>query len=151
MATHKAYLFEEPNKPMKETKLETPKPSTGQVLVEVLATIIMPYSSAGFAEGGFLSTAPRPLVPGLGGIGRVVEVGTPDSTSLEPGQLVFCNPSIHARDDVSGHTSIIQGWFPGLTPAARKLMEGEFQHGTWAEKAILPVENATPVDEEELI
>ena len=152
MATkHKAYLFEGPQSGLKETEMDSPTPTTGQVLVSVLATPILHYMKSGFVEGGFLASAPLPTVPGSGGIGRVLQVGQPSSSSLQPGQLVFCNPFIRARDDVSGGTSIIQGWFPGASAASRNLMEGEYRHGSLAEKMILPVENATVVDEEGLM
>ena len=148
MATHKAYLYTGPDAPLKPTELETATPSTGQVLVSVLATNILHYTASGLQPGGYLANSPLPLVPGAGAVGRIVEVGSPNSSSLEKGQLVFCNPLIRARDDSSGATSIIQGWFPGISAASRKIMEGEFRDGAWAEKMILPVESATVIDEE---
>ncbi|KAI9757819.1 MAG: hypothetical protein M1815_006123 [Lichina confinis] len=151
MATHRAHLYEGPNRPLKVTEMKTPRPTTGQVLVEVLATPIMHYTAKVLGEGGYLADAPLPTVPGAGAVARVVEVGTPNSSSLKPEQLVFCNPFIVARDDVSGDNSIIQGWYAGVEPTARRMFQGEFGHGAWAEKMIVPVENAAVLDEEILI
>lgn len=151
MATHKAYLYTGPGAPLKQTDMETPKPSTGQLLMSVLATSILHYVEKGLLEGGNLASGPRPIVPGTGAVGRILEVGSPNSTSLEKGQLVIFNPSIKARDDTSGHTSIIHGWFPGTTAASMKIMEGEFRHGAWAEKMLIPVECATVIDEEQIL
>lgn len=146
MATHRAHLYEGPNQPLKATVMDTPRPTTGQALVEVLATPIMHYTAKVLGEGGYLADAPLPTVPGAGAVARVVEVGAPNSSSLKPGQFVFCNPFIVARDDVSGQNSIIQGWYAGVEPAARRMFEGEFGHGAWAEKMIVPVENAAVLD-----
>ncbi|KAI9887714.1 MAG: hypothetical protein M1823_000463 [Watsoniomyces obsoletus] len=151
MSTHQAYLYEGPDAPLKKTDLPTPTPTTGQVLVSVLATAISHDVPHLFKIPGFLRDAPLPLVPGIGGIGRVIAVGEPNSSSLKPGQLVFCNPVITARDDPSSTTTVISGLTAGMTPAARKIMEGEFRHGSFAEKLLLPVENAVVLDEEELL
>lgn len=149
--THQVHIFNRVGNPFEGTSIKTPTPTTGQVLVSVLSTPILHYIGDGMKEGGLLANSPQPLVPGLGGIGRVLEVGSPNSTSLQPGNLVFCSPSIRARDDSSGHTSIIQGWFSGVTPASRRLMEEEFRHGSFAEKMIVPVENATVIDELDVV
>jgi hypothetical protein len=54
---------------------------------------------------GVLSGKMFPLVhpptPGIAAIGRIAALG-PDGTFLMKDQLVFCNPSIRARDDTSG-------------------------------------------------
>ncbi len=151
MSTYKAHLYEGPDAPLKTTDIPTPTPSTGQVLVSVLATTLGHDMEPIFKEPGFLRDGPLPVTPGAGAIGRVEAVGEPNSSSLEPGQLVYCNPTIVARDDPSGTTTFISGLHPGTNAAARKIMEGEFRHGAYAEKLLLPVENAAVLDEEELV
>ena len=91
-----------------------------------------------------------PLTPGVSAIGRIVAVGA-DSTALQKDQLVFCNPSIRARDDTSGGTSILQGWFGGMTPESLKLMEDPWRQGSWSEKLMVPTENVVPLDERRLV
>ena len=86
-----------------------------------------------------------PLVPGGTAIGRIDSVG-PDSVSLKPGQLVFCNVTIRARDDPS--VSILFGIHGGGYPAAQKLMDGEWRNATFAEFARFPLENLFVIDEE---
>jgi len=71
----------------------------------------------------------------------------PDSTVLKPEQLVFCNPTIHVRDGAAGGTSILQGWFGGMTAEPRKLMQGTWRNGAWAERMLVPTENLVPLDE----
>ncbi|OZJ03342.1 hypothetical protein BZG36_04201, partial [Bifiguratus adelaidae] len=147
MAEHKAYLKESAATPLKEVKLRTPTPTGGQLLVEVLATRILHYTkkqSLGFP-------AIYPLVPGGGAIGRVVAVGEPNSTGFLPGMLVACDPTVRARDDPSGHTIMLQGFFSGISEASNRVMRNEFRHGAWAQKMLIPVENATVLDEDELI
>jgi len=92
----------------------------------------------------------HPLTPGIGAIGRIAST-RPDSTALKQTQLVFCTPIIKARDDHSGGSSILQGWFGGLTPQARKLMEGPWRNVSWAEKMTVPTENIVPLDENRLL
>ncbi|KAI9796365.1 MAG: hypothetical protein M1833_006370 [Piccolia ochrophora] len=150
MASHRAHLFTKPGSPLELTTLPTPTPTTGQVLVSVLSAPILHYSAESHAENGALSMAPLPIVPGVGAIGRVLSVGSPTSTSHEPGQLVLCDAFIRARDDPSGRTAIIQGLFPGITPAAQKLMKDEWRHSSWQEKMLVPVENAKVLDETHL-
>jgi threonine dehydrogenase-like Zn-dependent dehydrogenase len=89
-----------------------------------------------------------PLVPGGTALGRVSSIG-PDTTSLAPGQLVFCDVTIRARDDPS--TSFLFGIHGGLTPATKKLMDGEWRNATWAEYAKFPLENLYPIDEDLVI
>lgn len=147
MATHKAYVQAEGGGTTTIQTVSTPSPLVGQVLVSVLATPILSYTSG--VLSGKMFPLVHPLTPGIAAIGRVVAVG-PDSTVLKKDQLVFCNPSIRARDDPSGGTSILQGWFGGMTPESMKLMEGPWRQGSWSERLIVPTENVVPLDEHQL-
>ena len=148
MSTYKAYVQKEANAPPTVQTVHTPLPSGGQVLVTVLATPILSYTPA--VLSGKLFPLVYPLTPGIAAIGRISAVGQ-DSTVLRENQLVFCNPSVKARDDHSGGTSILQGWFGGITPEAMKLMQGPWRQGSWAEKTTVPIENVVPLDEHRLV
>lgn len=148
MATHRAYVQEKPGAPVTLQTVPTPIPSVGQVLVTVLATPLLSYTKEVLSGDRFPLV--HPLTPGIAVIGRIASIG-PDSTALEPNQLVYCHPVIRARDDLSGGTSILHGWFGGVTPQARKLMEGPWRNGSWSEKMMVPVENAVPLDENRLL
>ena len=147
MATHKAYVQAEGGAPVNIQSVPTPSPVVGQVLVHVLATPILSYTSS--VLGGKMFPLVYPLTPGIAAIGRIVATG-PDSTILQKDQLVYCNPFIRARDDTSGGTSILQGWTGGMTPESMKLMEGPWRQGSWSEKLIVPTENVLPLDEHRL-
>ena len=148
MATHRAYVQAEAGAPVTIQTASTASPLVGQVLVDVLGTPILPYTDG--VLSGEMFPLVHPLTPGIAAIGRIAAVGA-DSTYLQPGQLVFCNPAIRARDDRSGGTSILQGWFGGMTPESMKLMQGPWRQGSWSEKLMVPTENTVVLDEHRLI
>lgn len=148
MSTHKAYVQAEGGALTTIQTVATPSPLIGQVLVTVLATPILSYTSEVLSGKMFPLT--YPLTPGIAAVGRIEAVGS-DSTILKKDQLVFCNPSIRARDDPSGGTMILQGWFGGMKAESMKLMEGPWRQGSWSEKLVVPTENVVPLDEHRLI
>lgn len=54
-----------------------------------------------------------------------------------------------ARDDPQG-AIILHGWFGGASTGARRLMDGSWWNGSWAEKVIVPTENVVALPEERL-
>jgi threonine dehydrogenase-like Zn-dependent dehydrogenase len=151
MATHRAVLLSSTDKPLSLEIVSTPKPSSGQVLVTVLAVPVLSYTRARL-NGMAQYPLPVPFVPGVSAIARVDVVGS-DATSLAAGQLVSVDPMIRARDDVSGArgTSILLGFYAGLTTEARKLAETDWRHGSWAEKLLVPLENVSVLNEDVLV
>jgi NADPH:quinone reductase-like Zn-dependent oxidoreductase len=147
MATHRAWVQAELGGKLELQDVETPTPSAGEVLVDVLATPI--NSNAADVLTGNLFPLVHPMTLGISAVGRIAATGS-DNTSLKTGQLVFCNPMVRARDDPAG-TSILQGWFGGVTAEARKLMEGPWRNGAWAQKMVVPMENVVPLSEERLV
>jgi NADPH:quinone reductase-like Zn-dependent oxidoreductase len=117
----------------------------------VLAVPVLSYTRAVITGRAEYPQA-FPFVPGVSAIARVDAVGS-DTTSLAPGQLVSFDPTIRARDDVSGArgTSILLGLHAGCSQEARKLAERAWCHGSWAEKLVVPLENLAPLNEELLI
>ncbi|WP_226352085.1 zinc-binding alcohol dehydrogenase family protein [Pseudonocardia sp. ICBG601] len=114
-----------------------PQAGDGEVLVQVLATCVLPYASEVF-DGTRRYPLEPPVVPGLGGIGRLVEVG-PDATRLRAGDLVWCDPTVRARDDALTPDIMLQGWSSrgdGGARLARHLHDGPF-----AELMRVPTEN----------
>lgn len=119
---------------------EVPDPVAGggEVLVEVLATCVPPYAAEVFSGERRYPLEP-PVVPGVGGIGRVVSVGA-DATRLAVGDLVWCDSTVRARDDALTPDIALQGWSSrgeGGAKLARHLHDGAF-----AELMRVPTENA---------
>ncbi|KAH0426322.1 hypothetical protein CcaCcLH18_10387 [Colletotrichum camelliae] len=90
---------------------------------------------------------PTPFVPGHAAIARVLHP-SPDSVFLQPGQLVFVDSYVAARDDPDVH--ILLGLHDGPTPQHKKLFRDVWPHGLWKGAASVPVENCHPLDEDRL-
>ncbi|KAL4994479.1 isopropanol dehydrogenase [Aspergillus recurvatus] len=147
MSTHKALILHARDKPLTLETVSRPVASSGDAIVRILAADIIPYM-------GDVITNRRPyplslpMTPGNTAIGRIHEVG-PDSVALTPGQLVFCDITIRARDNPS--VSILYGIHGGGYAAAQKLMDGVWRNATYAEYARFPLENLHPLNEELLL
>jgi alcohol dehydrogenase len=76
---------------------EVPDPEArgGEVVVEVLAASVAPYAAEVFGGKRNYPLVP-PVVPGVGGVGRIVHVG-PDATRLRVGDLVRCDSTVRSR------------------------------------------------------
>ncbi|MET0274356.1 MAG: zinc-binding dehydrogenase [Phenylobacterium sp.] len=119
--------------------LPDPEPGAGSVVIDVAAAGVAGYAAAVF-DGSRNYRLDLPAAPGPGGIGRVRSVG-PDATRLTPGDWVFCEPTIRARDEPSD--TILQGW-TYRTDAARPL-QILYRHGSYAEQMMVPTENVTRI------
>jgi NADPH:quinone reductase-like Zn-dependent oxidoreductase len=147
MSTHKALVLHARDKPLVLEDVPRPVASTGDAIVRILAADIVPYM------GDVISNKrPYPLTvpmtPGNTATARIHEVG-PDSVALRPGQLVFCDITIRARDNPS--VSILYGIHGGGYPAAQKLMDGIWRNATYAEYTRFPLENLYPLNEDLLL
>jgi alcohol dehydrogenase len=123
--------------PLTVQDVPDPAAGTGEVLVEVLATCVPPYAAEVFSGARRYPLEP-PVVPGVGGIGRVASVG-PDATKLRVGDLVWCDSTVRARDDALTPDITLQGWSSrgeGGARLARYLHDGPF-----AELMRVPTEN----------
>ncbi|MFJ5990373.1 alcohol dehydrogenase catalytic domain-containing protein [Lentzea sp. NPDC092896] len=123
--------------PLVVREVPDPVAGGGEVLVEVLATCVPPYAAEVFSGERRYPLEP-PVVPGVGGIGRVVWVG-PDATRLKVGDLVWCDSTVRARDDALIPDITLQGWSSrgeGGAKLARYLHDGSF-----AELMRVPTEN----------
>lgn len=147
MTIHRALVLHARDKPLVLEDVPRPAASAGDAIVRTLAADIVPYM-----KDVITNRRPYPLIvpmtPGNTAIARIHEVG-PDSVFLKPGQLVFCDITIRARDNPS--VSILYGIHGGGTPASQKLMNEVWRNGTYAEYARFPLENLYPLNEDRLI
>ncbi|MDI9835184.1 alcohol dehydrogenase catalytic domain-containing protein [Streptomyces sp. KAU_LT] len=123
--------------PLKVREIPDPEPVGGEVLVDVLAACVLPYAAEVFGGVRNYPLVP-PVVPGLGGVGRVVRTG-PDATRLRAGDLVWCDPTVRSRDDAVTPDIALQGWSSrgdGGAALARHLHDGSY-----AELMRVPTEN----------
>ena len=126
--------------------IETPSPTTGSAVLNVLSTNVLTYARSLY-NGTLQYPLTLPMVIGSSAIGRIAAIG-PDATRLKPGQLVLFEIFIHGRD--APQDTMLFGTMAGFTPQSRRLMEGEWRHATYAEFAKVPLENCYALDEEKL-
>jgi threonine dehydrogenase-like Zn-dependent dehydrogenase len=143
---HRGLLLEAVGKPFRVEVLPVPQPSPGSAIVQVLAGCVLSY--AGDRYSGYMGFLETPLIAGFSCVGRVAALG-PDSTKLKCGDLVFTDPSVLSRDDEN--TYILQGHFHPDTEGSKLLGKGEWQNGTFAEYAKVPLENITCLNEARLL
>ncbi|MEC3916667.1 zinc-binding alcohol dehydrogenase family protein [Nocardia sp. CDC160] len=127
--------------PLEIQDVPDPETGTGEVLVEVLAACVLPYAAEIFSGARRYPLEP-PVVPGVGGIGRIVRIG-PDATRLRVGDLVWCDATVRSRDDALTPDITLQGWSSrgaGGARLARYLHDGPF-----AELMRVPTENVYPL------
>ncbi|RYO80355.1 hypothetical protein DL762_007680 [Monosporascus cannonballus] len=125
-----------------------PEAGPGTAVVEILASLIGP------AHGFILSRPnphfafPTPSIFGNNAVGRVVSTG-PDSVTLRKGQLMFVDSYVEARDDPE--VAILLGLMDGGSEKSKKLANDAWRNGTWTTHAVVPLENANPLDETALL
>ena len=118
-----------------------PVPGTGEVVVDVVATSILPYAADVFS-GARKYPLELPVVPGCGAVGRVRTAG-PDATRLSPGDWVFCDPTVRSRDGGLAPDITLQGWSSRGEGGLR--LQKFFHNGPFAERMMVPTENAIPL------
>lgn len=137
----KAAILREFGKPLTIEALPDPVPGAGELVVDVLAAPVLSYANEVFANIRPYALA-LPMAPGCGAIGRVRATG-PDATRLEPGDWVFCDPTVRSRDDAVTPDIMLQGWTAPSDGAKR--LQAHFRHGAFAEQMLLPLESAFPL------
>jgi len=137
----KAAILKTFGSPLAVETLPDPALGTGEVIVDVVAAGVAPYSAEVFSgERKYLLTLP--VAPGCGAIGRVRAIG-PDATRLAIGDWVTCDPTVRARDDALTPDITLQGW-SARGPGGLRLQQ-HFHHGAFAEQMLVPTENAIPI------
>ncbi|MFE3878203.1 alcohol dehydrogenase catalytic domain-containing protein [Kitasatospora sp. NPDC059146] len=127
--------------PLTVREVPDPEAGGGEVVVRVLAACVAPYAAEVFGGERKYPLVP-PVVPGIGGVARVVQVG-PDATRLRVGDLVWCDCTVRSRDDALTPDITLQGWSSrgeGGARLARYLHDGSF-----AELMRVPTENVYPL------
>ena len=145
-SSYKAVVAESYSSPPNVQSLNRPTPANGEVLVRILATPILAYEKY-ILNGSMQYPLKFPLTPGSSAIARIEEPLPSDAVALCPGQLVFCDITVRARDDPD--VLFLLGVHGGMGPSL-DLMEGPWRNGSFAEVAKWPLENVYPVNEERL-
>jgi alcohol dehydrogenase len=137
----KAAILKAFGSPLSIEILPDPVLGTGEVVVDVVATGVLPYAREVFSgERRYMLTLP--VVPGCAAIGRVRAVG-PDATRLAPGDWVFCDPTVRSRDGGLSPDITLQGWSARGEGGLR--LQRHFHHGPFAEQMLVATENAIPI------
>ncbi|MCJ1478104.1 hypothetical protein MMC13_006779 [Lambiella insularis] len=147
--TSRALVCSSPGQPLTLEDVATPNAVPGSVIVRVLASTIEPATSALLAGLHPAFKLPTPFIPGSRAIARVAVIG-PDTTSLQVGQLVLCEPFVLGRDNPDVQILWGLGVF-GSDESAQKLMEGSWRNGMFAEYARAPLENCHALNEKILL
>ena len=134
----KAAILKTFGSPLAIETLPDPVLGTGEVIVDVVAAPVLSYADEVFS-GARKYLLELPVVPGCGAIGRVHAVG-PDATHLAVGDWVFCDPTVRSRDDVLMPDIMLQGWSARGEGGLR--LQKHFHHGPFAERMLVPTENA---------
>ena len=134
----KAAILKAFGAPLTVESVPDPALGTGEVLVDVIATRVLSYANE-VLSGERKYVLDLPAVPGPGAIARVRAVG-PDATHLAAGDWVYCDPTVRSRDDALAPDILLQG----LTAAGEGglRLQKHFRHGSWAERMLVPTENA---------
>ena len=127
--------------PLRIGEVADPVMGTGEVLVDVVAAPVLSYTGE-VLSGARKYLLPTPVVPGAGAIGRVRTVG-PDATRLQPGDWVYCDPTVRSRDGALTPDITLQG-ASARGEGGQKLLR-YFRDGTFAEQVRVPTENAAPI------
>jgi len=121
--------------------LPDPILGTGEVVVDVAVAPVPSYANEVLSgERRYLLTLPA--APGAGAVGRVRAVG-PDATRLAVGDWVYCDPTVRSRDDALTPDITLQG-LSARGEGGVHLQE-HFHHGSFAERMLVPTENAVPL------
>ena len=142
----RAAVLEEFGRPLAVQDVPDPRIGSGEVLVEVLATCVLPYTADVFSGERRYPLEP-PVIPGVGGIGRVLAVG-PDATRLRSGELVWCDATVRSRDDALTPDITLQGW--SSAGAGGLALSRHFHDGSFAERMVVPTECAVSLGDVDL-
>lgn len=145
-STHRAMVLESIDKGFKIQEVDTPRPTPGAAVVKILAANVLSYHGDIY-NGKRQYAFPTPLTGGYSAVGRVAAVA-PDATTVQPGQLVYVDCVIRARDDPSA--IFLSALHEGSSAGSKKLMRDVWRNGAFAEYARFPLENCIPLDEDKL-
>lgn len=137
----RAAILKKWGQPLSVEEVSPPQMGTGEVIVDVVASGLLPYFAEVFS-GGRSYPLELPAIPGAGGVGRVRSVG-PDAVHLKPGDWVYVDTAVRSRDNVLAPEMALQG-LSARGSGGLKLAR-YFHDGTMAEQVRVPTENAVPL------
>ncbi|MDI5969992.1 zinc-binding dehydrogenase [Streptomyces sp. SL13] len=137
----RAAVLKEFGSPLSLETVPDPVIGTGEVVVDVAATGVLPYTAEVFS-GERRYPLTLPVTPGLGAVGRVRATG-PDATALRVGEWVLCDPTIRSRDGVPTPDITLQGW--SARGDGGLMLQRYFGQGSFAEQLLVPTENVFPL------
>ncbi|WP_406674831.1 alcohol dehydrogenase catalytic domain-containing protein [Nonomuraea sp. N2-4H] len=137
----KAAVLKEFGSPLSVEQVPDPALGTGEVVVDVVAAPVLPYAAEVFS-GERRYPLTLPVTPGAGAIGVVRACG-PDATRLAPGDWVLCDPTIRSRDGALTPDITLQGL--SARGEGGLLLQRHYGQGSFAERLLIPTENAVPL------
>lgn len=137
----RAAILESPNTPLSLHTIPDPTIGTGEVLVDIVAAPVFHYTNE-VLNGTRKYLIPTPSIPGCSAIGQIRQTG-PDSTTLQPGDWVFCDPTVRSRDSGLTPDIVLQGWT--ADGPRGQILQKYHQDGPFASCTRIPTENAIPI------
>ncbi len=137
----RAVVLHEFGKPLTVEELPDPAPGAGEVVVDVAAAGVLPYTNEVF-DGTRRYLLDLPVVPGAGAIGRVRAVG-PAVVRLTPGEWVTVDPTLRSPDGAPTPDIMLQGW--SARDEAGLRLQGRYGNGSFASQVLAPAENVFPI------
>jgi alcohol dehydrogenase len=139
----KAWMLDEPGKPLALREVAQPQPRRGAVLVRMEAVPLLSYTRS-YVEGKLpYGYPPGPFSPGTNGVGRVAAVGE-GVVSFRVGQRVAANPYWIADETVREPAQALIG-LTAISADSGALM-ADFPHGTLRELAEFPASTLIALD-----
>ncbi|EHY56581.1 hypothetical protein HRR83_002335 [Exophiala dermatitidis] len=143
---HRALVLETIEEGFKVKTVPTPRPDAGSAVVPILEAGVLSYHREIYS-GERHHDFPKPIVGGLSAIARIAAVG-PDAMVLQPGQLVFMDCVIRARDHPD--SMFLIAIHEGMDAGSRRLGNEVWRDGAFAQYMKLPLKNCIPLGETRL-
>lgn len=137
----KAAILKEFGSALLVEQMPDPVLGTGEVIVEVVSAPVPHYAKEVFS-GERKYPINLPMVPGAGAVGRVLAIG-PDATHLAIGDWVLCDPTVRSRDNAITPDITLQGL--SARGEGGLHLQKYFHDGAFAEKMMVPTENAVKI------
>ena len=143
---HRALVLETLEGGFSIQTVPTPKADPGSAVVRILEAGVISYHREIY-NGERHYEFPKPIVGGSSAIARIVAVGE-DAVVLQPGQLVWMDCVIHARDNPD--SLFLTAIHEGVDALSQKLSSNVWRDGAFAEYMKAPLENCIRLDENRL-
>ncbi|MFM0503780.1 zinc-binding dehydrogenase [Paraburkholderia caffeinilytica] len=139
----KAWMLDEPGKPLALRDVAQPQPRRNAVLVRMEAVPLLSYTRD-YVEGKLpYAYPPTPFSPGTNGVGRIVAAGE-GVVAFRAGQRVAVNPYWIADETVREPAQALLG-LTAISADSGALL-AEFPHGTLREVAEFPASTLIALD-----